>query len=44
VGNWQEASFFSGHHLNKLQIASGKLTIPARYGMIYRQLPVIEKS
>jgi hypothetical protein len=30
--------------LNNSKIASGKLTIPLHYGMIYRQLPVIEKS
>jgi hypothetical protein len=30
--------------LDRLKIASGKLAIPLLYGMIYRQLPDIEKA
>lgn len=30
--------------LNKSQIASGKKPIPLLYGIIYRQLPIIEKA
>ena len=37
--NLRDASFFTGLYLNMSKIASGKLPIPAHYGMIYRQLP-----
>jgi DNA-directed RNA polymerase subunit H (RpoH/RPB5) len=44
VCNPQDYPPLFGPSLNWSKIASGKQTIPQHYGMIYRQLPDIEKS
>jgi len=42
--NLQESPLFFQSLLTRFKIASGKLAIPLLYGMIYRQLPDIEKA